>query len=112
MIPVPCIELMSERLTPCLRVIERQYSCICSPISFMVISVFLNIGGNSENIGIRCSGTRISTFTKPNILSLLISSNMLSFVMDCVGLPDSFDDDEEEDDDGTDDKGDGTDAKG
>ena len=112
MIPVPCIELMSERLTPCLRVIERQYSCICSPISFMVISVFLNIGGNSENIGIRCSGTRISTFTKPNILSLLISSNMLSFVMDCVGLPDSFDDEEEEDDDGTDDKGDGTDAKG
>ena len=81
----------------------------------MVISVFLNIGGNSENIGIRCSGTRISTFIKPNILSLLTSSNILSFVMDCVGLPDSFDDDagDVEDDDGTDGEDeDGTDAGG
>ena len=92
----------------------------------MVISVFLNIGGNSENIGIRCSGTRISTFTKPNILSLLTSSNILSFVIDCVGLLDSFDDDDAgdvdddedddgtdgEDEDGTDDGGDGTDAGG
>ena len=51
---------------------------------------------------------------------------MLSFVMDCVGLPDSFDDAEDdngtdgedddstdgEDEDCTDDEGDGTDAGG
>ena len=46
-IPSPCVLLISERLTPVLRLFLRQKACMGSPISAVVISTFLKIGGNS-----------------------------------------------------------------
>ena len=49
-IPLPHILVMRDLATPFVLMIERQYSCICSPIADKGISVFLKIGGNSENL--------------------------------------------------------------
>ena len=74
--PLPCIELIRDLLTPHLLVVFRQNSCICSPIAEIGISTFLNITGNSENFGIRCSGVCKSHFTKPNDSSDIIPDIM------------------------------------